>query len=86
MATSGSREEDFAVTEEQEKLEERELTNWLLGRLAKISEPDREAELKAQKRFDSVAKPLRSLGVLEDDIVRIAEITGRHRWTLGKER
>ena len=38
MAASGSREEDFAVTEEQEKLEERELTNWLLGRLAKISE------------------------------------------------
>ena len=84
MAASGSREEDFAVTEEQEKLEERELTNWLLGRLAKISEPDREAGLKAQKRFDSVAKPLRSLGVLEDDIVRIAEITGTPQVDFGK--
>ena len=84
MAASGSREEVFAVTEEQEKLEERELTNWLLGRLAKISEPDREAGLKAQKRFDSVAKPLRSLGVLEDDIVRIAEITGTPQVDFGK--
>lgn len=44
--------------------------------LKKIQEPDREAMEACQKRWNSIAKPLHSLGKLEDALVKIAGITG----------
>ena len=38
-----------------------------------IKEPDQAAADLARQRWDSVAKPLNSLGALERDLVRIAE-------------
>lgn len=42
--------------------------------LKRVVQPDRKAMELAQKRWDSVAKPLGSLGALEDAIIRIAGI------------
>lgn len=39
-----------------------------------MGEPDQEAALLAKRRWDSVAKPLNSLGVLERDLIRIAAV------------
>lgn len=44
--------------------------------LALIKGPDSRAEAEARARWDSIAKPLRSLGLLEDAVVRIAALTG----------
>lgn len=41
-----------------------------------IAPPDEKAADQAQRRWDSVAKPLSSLGLLEDDIVKISALTG----------
>ena len=41
-----------------------------------IKEPDQKAMELCQRRWDSIAKPLHSLGKLEDDLVKIAGITG----------
>ena len=37
-----------------------------------IEEPDKQSMELASRHWDEVAKPLNSLGVLEEDIVRIA--------------
>lgn len=52
--------------------------NWetLSQQIGQISEPDRAAALEAKKRWDSVAKPLGSLGLLEDALIGIAALTG----------
>lgn len=42
----------------------------------KIQKPDQEAMEQCQKRWNSIAKPLHSLGKLEDALVKIAGITG----------
>ena len=42
--------------------------------LKRVGQPDRKAMELAKKRWDSVAKPLGSLGALEDAIIRIAGI------------
>lgn len=42
--------------------------------IAAIRPPCREAEKKAQARWDSIAKPLKSLGLLEQTVVRLAGI------------
>lgn len=47
--------------------------NWLL---AGISLPSKEIMKQARKRWSHVAKPLDSLGILEEDIVKIAGIAG----------
>lgn len=44
--------------------------------LATIHPADQRAAETAQKRWDSIAKPLHSLGKLEKDIIRIAGMTG----------
>lgn len=44
--------------------------------LKRIQPPDREAMEQCKKRWDSIAKPLHSLGKLEDALVKIAGITG----------
>ncbi|MBR4232749.1 MAG: nicotinate-nucleotide--dimethylbenzimidazole phosphoribosyltransferase, partial [Oscillospiraceae bacterium] len=41
-----------------------------------IAGPDAEAMKKAQARWDSIAKPLGSLGLLESAVVKIAGLTG----------
>lgn len=51
----------------------------------KIGEPDRKAMEQAKKRWDSVAKPLNSLGLLEEAIIRIAGMTGSSQVQLGKK-
>lgn len=45
--------------------------------LSQITPPDAEAAAAARARWDSLAKPLGSLGFLEDALVRIAALTGR---------
>ena len=45
---------------------------------------DREAEQRALSRWQSVAKPLGSLGVLEEDIVRIAAVRGTEKVRIKK--
>lgn len=42
----------------------------------KITSPDKRAEMLCQKRWDSIAKPLHSLGKMEDYLVQTAGITG----------
>lgn len=49
-----------------------------------IEPPSVAAMAAAQKRWDSIAKPLHSLGVLEDDIVAIAGIAGSDRFSIKK--
>ena len=44
--------------------------------IAKIKPLDHNAMEIAQKRWDSIAKPLHSLGKMEDLVVQIAGITG----------
>ena len=42
----------------------------------KIAAPDAAARAAAQARWDGLAKPLGSLGLLEEAVVRIAALTG----------
>ena len=44
--------------------------------IRRIPETDRAAGAEAKRRWDSLAKPLGGLGVLEDDIVKIAAVRG----------
>ena len=48
----------------------------LSNQLNQISEPDKKVASEAKQRWDSVAKPLGSLGLLEDALIRIAALTG----------
>ena len=50
-----------------------------------IKEPDQAAADLARQRWDSVAKPLNSLGALERDLVRIAGVQGTPRITIGNK-
>ncbi len=50
-----------------------------------IKEPDSEAASLAKRRWDSVAKPLNSLGVLERDLIRIAGVKGTPRFSIGRK-
>ena len=49
-----------------------------------VKPASREAAEAARKRWDSIAKPLNGLGVLEEDIVRIAAAQGRAEVSLEK--
>lgn len=53
--------------------------------LSKIKKLDDEALNHARQRWDSVAKPLRSLGMLEEAIIKIAGITGDNKVSLDKK-
>ena len=44
--------------------------------LEKIQAGEETARARALRRWDSLAKPLGSLGILEEAIVRIAALTG----------
>ena len=50
-----------------------------------IKEPDQQAMELCKRRWDSIAKPLHSLGKLEDNLVKIAGITGSADIHLEKE-
>ena len=50
-----------------------------------ITKPDEGAMNRCRKRWDSIAKPLHSLGKLEDLIVKIAGITRSERINLTKK-
>ncbi len=47
-----------------------------MNRLSKIKNPDRYAAETAKNRWNNIGKPLRSLGLLEEYIIKIAGITG----------
>lgn len=53
--------------------------------LSKITELDKESLEAGRKRWDSVAKPLRSLGMLEEAIIKIAGITKSSNVSLDKK-
>lgn len=53
--------------------------------LEKIPETDRAAMELAGRRWDSIAKPLHSLGLLEDVVIRMAGIERTPRVTLGRK-
>ncbi|MBR1737783.1 MAG: nicotinate-nucleotide--dimethylbenzimidazole phosphoribosyltransferase [Firmicutes bacterium] len=53
--------------------------------LGKIRETDKEAEEKAKKRWLGIAKPLYSLGLLEDMIIRISAIKRNAKFEIGKK-
>ena len=53
--------------------------------LAAIPAADQTARAQAEVRWDSIAKPLHALGLLEDAVVRMAGITGTPDVTLGKK-
>lgn len=54
-------------------------------KLRKIQPPDEEAAYQARVRWNAVAKPLHSLGVLEEDIIKIAGMTGKPEVSLEKK-
>lgn len=54
-------------------------------RLVKKNELNQEAMKKAKARWDQVAKPLHSLGLLEDAVVKIAGIQGTERLQIDKK-
>ncbi|MDO5702489.1 MAG: nicotinate-nucleotide--dimethylbenzimidazole phosphoribosyltransferase [Lachnospiraceae bacterium] len=56
----------------------------ILDLIRNIKPADKEAACAASRHWDSLAKPLGSLGVLEDDIIRIAALTGREDVRLAK--
>ena len=50
--------------------------------LSAIRPADREAMARSRTKWDAVGKPLGSLGLLEDDIVRIAGMTGTENFSI----
>lgn len=55
-----------------------------MDRINSIRMPDKGAKEKAEKHWNSIAKPLHSLGILEDYIVKIAGIKGNENVYLNK--
>lgn len=53
--------------------------------LSKIRKIDSETSNHARQRWDSIAKPLRSLGILEEAIIKIAGITRNNKISLDKK-
>ncbi len=49
-----------------------------------IRPSDKKAAQRAQEKWNSVAKPLHSLGMLEDTVIKIAAIFGRENFSLEK--
>lgn len=55
-----------------------------MNRINEIIPPDSGAKIKAAKRWNNVAKPLHSLGLLEDAVIKIAGITGSENVDIGR--
>jgi len=56
----------------------------LIERIKTISGPEKRAMQAARDHWNGIAKPIGSLGLLEEDIIRIAGLTGDPRVRLGK--
>ncbi|MEG1901001.1 MAG: nicotinate-nucleotide--dimethylbenzimidazole phosphoribosyltransferase [Clostridium sp.] len=67
------------------KYSEAELERMLSELLKEIKAADEESKNRAKYRWDHVAKPLHSLGILEEDIIQIAGITGCSDLSLDKK-
>ncbi len=63
---------------------EKELERRLHERLALVKGLDKTAMEQAEKRWDSIAKPLKSLGLLEQNLTKIAGIQGSVKPRIGK--
>lgn len=61
------------------------LTEQLDGYLKQICPPDQKAAAQAEKRWKKIAKPLFSLGKLEDAVIKIAGIKGSSAYSLKKK-
>lgn len=61
-----------------------ERTAFFSGLAMRIAPPDVAARQAAVDKWNNVAKPIGSLGVLEDDVVRIAALTGTPDVSIGK--
>lgn len=57
-----------------------------MKRINNIGFPDKSAMEKAQTKWNSIGKPLHSLGLLESQIIKIAGITGSEKISLNKRR
>lgn len=55
-----------------------------MKRINEITLPDNDAKKRAAERWNSVAKPLHSLGLLEDAVIKIAGIAGSENVELDK--
>lgn len=55
-----------------------------MDRIKLVSPADKEAGKRAALKWNSIAKPLHSLGMLEDDIIKLAEIFGSENFALDK--
>ena len=55
-----------------------------MNRISNITALDAEAMKRASEKWNSVAKPLHSLGLLEDAVVKIAGITGSENFSIRK--
>lgn len=64
-----------------EKERENRTVEQAAERIAPLSQ---EAMRRARRRWDSIAKPLHSLGLLEDAVVQIAGITGDPSYSIGR--
>ena len=53
--------------------------------LNKIEKPSEEAIKESRKRWDSISKPLRSLGLLEEAIIKIAGIQKNSKVDINKK-
>ena len=53
--------------------------------IARIRQADRAAMEECEKNWDNIAKPLKSLGLLEKYVIQLAGIQGTARVTLGKK-
>ncbi len=54
-----------------------------MHRLKNIAPPNAAARARAEERWNSIAKPLRGLGLLEDAVIRLAGIYGGESFVLG---
>lgn len=63
---------------------EKELEEQLKERLSLVRELDAEIMEQTQKRWDSIAKPLKSLGLLEQNVTKIAGIQENVKPQIGK--
>ena len=68
----------------EEKEMDRQLEDRVSGLLMKAEPLCKEAMDETEKRWDHIAKPLKSLGILEKNVTKIAGITGNSRVEIGK--
>ena len=78
--------EDRKNMKEQSEPELEKVTKRLNEYLEQICPPDQKAAAQAKKRWKQIAKPLFSLGKLEDAVTKIAGMKGSPAYSLDKKR